>query len=42
MTNVSPHPFASTGDASDQTLCISAIRVDNTLLIASEQVVGLL
>lgn len=41
MTNPIPHPFASTVDAYDQTQCNPAIRVGDTLLIASEQVVGL-
>ncbi|WP_213664138.1 hypothetical protein [Stutzerimonas stutzeri] len=41
MTNAIPHPFASTVDAYDQTQCNPAIRVGDTLLIASEQVVGL-
>jgi hypothetical protein len=41
MTKVSPHTFASTGDAYDQTQCNPAIRTGDSLLIASEQVVGL-
>lgn len=40
-TATTPHIFASTGDAYDQTQCNPAIRAGDILFIASEQVVGL-
>ena len=41
MTAATLHTFGSTGDAYDQTQCNPALRAGDTLLIPSEQVVGL-
>lgn len=41
MTTAAPHTFESTGDAYDETQCNPNIRPGDTLLVPSEQVVGL-